>query len=85
MVKQFFNILLTKKERKQNMKLSNLFGNNTNTNNNTFVIRGTLLEMVRYAQDNKLNMHQVPTHLVGGYFKSITTTNLEAIPIRVTN
>ena len=67
------------------MKLSNLFGNNTNTNNNTFVIRGTLLEMVRYAKDNKLNMHQVPTHLVGGYFKSITTTNLEAIPIRVTN
>ena len=85
MVNQFFNILLTKRERKQNMKLSNLFGNNTNTNNNTFVIRGTLLEMVRYAQDNKLNMHQVPTHLVGGYFKSITTTNLEAIPIRVTN
>lgn len=85
MVKQFFNILLTTKREKQNMKLSNLFGNNTNTNNNTFVIRGTLLEMVRYAQDNKLNFNQVPTHLVGGYFKSITTTNLQPIPIRITN
>jgi tRNA G37 N-methylase TrmD len=85
MVKQFFNILLTKKERKQNMKLSNLFGKTTNAYNNTFVIRGTLLEIVKYAQDNKLSMHQVPTHLVGGYFKSITTANLEAIPIRVTN
>ena len=85
MVKQFFNILLTTKREKQNMKLSNLFGNNTNTNNNTFVIRGTLLEMVKYAQDNKLNFNQVPTHLVGGYFKSITTTNLQPIPIRITN
>lgn len=67
------------------MKLSNLFGKNTNANNNTFVIRGTLLEMVRYAKDNNLTVNQVPAHLVGGYFKSITTANLEAIPIRVTN
>ena len=67
------------------MKLSNLFGKNTNTNNNTFVIRGTLLEMVRYAQDNKLNFNQVPTHLVGGYFKSISTTNLQPIPVLVGN
>ena len=51
----------------------------------TFVIRGTLLEMVRYAKDNKLNMNQVPTHLVGGYFKSITTANLQPIPVRVIN
>ena len=62
------------------MKLSNLFGR---TNN--FVTRGTLLEMVKYAKDNKLNLNQVPAHLVGGYFKSITTVNLQPIQIRVTN
>ena len=67
------------------MKLSNLFGKTINADNNKFVIRGTLLEIVKYAQDNKLNFNQVTTHLVGGYFKSITTANLEAIPIRVTN
>jgi hypothetical protein len=66
------------------MKLSNLFGNNTSTNNK-FVIRGTLLEMVKYAQDNKLNFNQVPTHLVGGYFKSISTTNLQPIPVLAGN
>ena len=53
------------------MKLSNLFGKTINADNNKFVIRGTLLEMVRYAQDNKLNFNQVPTHLVVGYFLSL--------------
>jgi len=67
------------------MKLSNLFGKTINADNNKFVIRGTLLEMVKYAQDNKLNFNQVPTHLVGGYFKSISTTNLQPIPVLVGN
>jgi hypothetical protein len=37
-------------------------------NNKRFVIRGTLLEMVRYAKDNNLKFNQIPVHLLGGYF-----------------
>tara|TARA_E500000081_G_C5831937_1_gene218148 strand:- start:232 stop:423 length:192 start_codon:yes stop_codon:yes gene_type:complete len=61
------------------MNLSNLFGKNTNANNNKFVIRGTLLEMIKYAQDNNLKMNQVPVHLIGGYFAP--TSNLQFSPV----
>ena len=60
------------------MNLSNLFGI-TNNANNTFVIRGTLLEMIKYAKDNNLKMNQVPAHLVGGYFTHKSNSQFSSV------
>ncbi len=50
-----------------------------------FVVRGSLKDIVNYANENGLNWHELPNHLVGGYFtKSIdvnTADAFEVIPV----
>ena len=46
-------------------------------NNKRFVIRGTLLEVVKYAKENSLKFNQVPVHLLGGYFASNISTDVK--------
>ena len=52
-------------------------------NTSKFVIRGTLLEMVRYAKENHLKFNQVPVHLIGGYFAPNANTNMQTSKVFV--
>ena len=52
-------------------------------NNKQFIIRGTLLEMVRYAKENHLKFNQVPVHLLGGYFAPNVNNNMQTSKVFV--
>ena len=51
--------------------------------NKRFVIRGTLLEMVKYAKENNLKFNQVPVHLLGGYFAPNANNNMQTSKVFV--
>ena len=47
-----------------------------------FVLKGTLKDIVNYAEKNGLNWHELPNHLAGGYYtKPIDNTTAEAFEV----
>lgn len=47
-----------------------------------FVLKGTLKDIVKYAEVNGLNWHKLPNHLVGGYYtKPIDNSTAEAFEV----
>ncbi len=43
-------------------------GEGLNAEPSEFVLKGTLLEIVNHAEVNGFNWHELPNHLVGGYY-----------------
>lgn len=52
-----------------------------------FVLRGTLMDIVNYAKENGLMFHELPTHLVGGYYTKpvdeSTADAFEVVPVLI--
>ena len=47
-----------------------------------FVVRGTLMDIVKYAEKNGLDWHELPNHLAGGCFtKPIDNHTAEAFEL----
>jgi hypothetical protein len=47
-----------------------------------FVLRGTLLDIVNYAKENGLSFHELPGHLIGGYYtKPVDTHTADAFEV----
>ena len=62
-----------------------MMGMGVNAEPTKFVLRGTLMDIVNYAKDNGLNFHELPNHLVGGYFTkpidNYTAEAFEVVPV----
>lgn len=62
-------------------------GMGMNAEPSEFVLKGTLKDIVNYADENGLNWHELPNHLVGGYFtKPIdesTADAFEVVPVLI--
>jgi len=57
-------------------------GIGSNAQPSEFVLRGTLMDIVNYAREHGLKFHEVPTHLVGGYYtKPIDNYSAEAFEV----
>ena len=66
-------------------KLMKWIGLGMNAEPSEFVVRGSLMDIVNYAEENGLNWHELPNHLVGGYYTKPIDANtadaFEVIPV----